>query len=93
MDQRPQYETRHTESNEENVRNNLEYIGPGENVLNRRQIAQAICQNTSKILTQNCSCLKEMWRQRVEQRWKERLSRDCPTWGFIPYADTKPRLY
>jgi hypothetical protein len=24
---------------------------------------------------------------------KERLSRDCPTWGSIPYTTTKPRLY
>jgi hypothetical protein len=33
----------------------------------------------SKLLTQNCSCLKGMQRQRVEQRLKERPSRDCPT--------------
>ncbi|KRY62277.1 hypothetical protein T4D_6339, partial [Trichinella pseudospiralis] len=24
---------------------------------------------------------------------KERPSRDCPTWGFIPYTVTKPRHY
>jgi hypothetical protein len=24
---------------------------------------------------------------------EERPSRDCLTWGSIPYADTKPRLY
>jgi hypothetical protein len=29
----------------------------------------------------------------VGQRLKERLSRDCPTWGSIPYAATKPRHY
>jgi hypothetical protein len=29
----------------------------------------------------------------VEQRLKERPSRDCPTWGSIPYTDTKPRHY
>jgi len=44
-----------------------------------------------KILTQNCSCLKEIQGQRVEQRLKERPSRDCPTWGSIPYSATKPR--
>jgi hypothetical protein len=31
--------------------------------------------------------------QSVEQRLKERPSRDCPTWGFIPYTVTKPRHY
>ena len=34
---------------------------------------------TSKILIQNSSCQKEMQGQRVEQRLKERPSRDCPT--------------
>jgi hypothetical protein len=24
---------------------------------------------------------------------KKRQSRDCPTWGFIPYRVTKPRHY
>ena len=38
-----------------------------------------------KILTQNCSCLKKLRRQSVEQRLNERSSRDCPTWGSIPY--------
>jgi hypothetical protein len=33
----------------------------------------------SKILNQNCSCLKEMQRQGMEQKLKERPSRDCPT--------------
>jgi hypothetical protein len=41
----------------------------------------------SKILTQNCSCLKEIQGQRVEQRLKERPSRECPIWGSIPHAD------
>ena len=27
--------------------------------------------------------LKQLWRQSVEQRLKERPLRDCPTWGFI----------
>ena len=27
---------------------------------------------------------EQIWRQSVEQRLKERPSRDCPTWGFIP---------
>jgi hypothetical protein len=31
--------------------------------------------------------------QRVEQRLKERPYKDCPTWRFIPQADTKPRHY
>jgi hypothetical protein len=34
---------------------------------------------------------EEIWRQSVKQRLKERLSRDCPTWGSIPYTATKPR--
>jgi hypothetical protein len=32
-------------------------------------------------------------RQNVEQRPKERPSRDCPAWGSIPYTVTKPRHY
>ena len=28
--------------------------------------------------------------QRVEQRLKEKPSRDCPTWGSIAYADINP---
>jgi hypothetical protein len=35
----------------------------------------------------------EIWRQSVEQRLKERPSRDCPTLGSIPYTVTKPRHY
>ena len=35
----------------------------------------------------------EIWRQRVEQRLKERPPRDCPTWESIPYTATKPRRY
>jgi hypothetical protein len=31
--------------------------------------------------------------QSVEQRLKKRPSRDCPTWGSIPYTVTKPRHY
>jgi hypothetical protein len=29
----------------------------------------------------------------MEQRLKERSSRDCPTWVSIPYTVTKPRYY
>jgi hypothetical protein len=36
---------------------------------------------------------EEIWRQSVEQRLKKRPSRDCPTWGFIPYIATKPGCY
>jgi hypothetical protein len=36
---------------------------------------------------------QEIWRERVEQRVKERPSRDCPTWEYIPYKETKPRYY
>jgi hypothetical protein len=36
---------------------------------------------------------EEIQRQSVEQRLKERPSRDCPTWGSIPYTVTKPRHY
>jgi len=46
----------------------------------------------SKLFSQNC-CLKEIPRQRVKQRLKEQSFRDCPTWGFIAYRDTKPRHY
>ena len=36
---------------------------------------------------------EEIRRQSVEQRLKERPSRDSPTWGSIPYSVTKPRHY
>jgi hypothetical protein len=36
---------------------------------------------------------EELQRQSVEQRVKDRPSRDCPTWGSIPYIVTKPRHY
>jgi len=36
---------------------------------------------------------KELQRQSLELRQKERPSRDCPTRGFIPYTTTKPRHY
>jgi hypothetical protein len=36
---------------------------------------------------------KELQRQTVGQKMKKRPSRDCPTWGFIPYTVTKPRQY
>jgi hypothetical protein len=36
---------------------------------------------------------KELQRQSVEQRLKEKLNRDCPTWRSIPYTVTKPGSY
>jgi hypothetical protein len=36
---------------------------------------------------------EKIQRQNVEQRLKEKPSRDCPTWGSIPYSITKPRHY
>jgi hypothetical protein len=36
---------------------------------------------------------EEIWRQSVEQRLKERPSRDCPTRGSIPYTVTTPSHY
>jgi hypothetical protein len=36
---------------------------------------------------------EQIWKYSVEQRLKERPSRDCPTWGFIPYTVTKTRQY
>jgi hypothetical protein len=35
----------------------------------------------------------EIQGQSVEQRLKERASGDCPIWGSIQHADTKPRHY
>jgi hypothetical protein len=32
---------------------------------------------------------EQIWRQRVEQRLKERPSRDCPIWGSIPKTQTQ----
>jgi hypothetical protein len=36
---------------------------------------------------------EEIQRQIVEQRLKERPSRNCPIWRSIPSADTKSRHY
>jgi hypothetical protein len=36
---------------------------------------------------------EQIWRLSVKQRLKERPRRDCPTWGSIPYTNTKPRHY
>jgi hypothetical protein len=36
---------------------------------------------------------EEIWIQSMEQRSKERPSRDYPTWESIPYSVTKPRHY
>jgi hypothetical protein len=36
---------------------------------------------------------EEIQRQSMEQRLKERPSRNFPTWGSIPYTFTKPRHY
>jgi hypothetical protein len=36
---------------------------------------------------------EEIWRQSMEKRLKEKPSRDCPTWGSIPYTVTKSRHY
>jgi hypothetical protein len=36
---------------------------------------------------------EQIWRQSVEQRLKERPSRNCSMWGSIPYTVTKPILY
>jgi hypothetical protein len=41
-----------------------------------------------KIFMQISSCLKGIRRQSMEQRLKERRSRDCATWGSIPYTNT-----
>jgi len=37
--------------------------------------------------------LEEIQGQLVEQGLKKRSYRDCPTWGYIPYAATNPSLY
>jgi hypothetical protein len=36
---------------------------------------------------------EEIQRQSVEQSLMDRLSRDCPSWGSIPYTDIKPKHY
>jgi hypothetical protein len=36
---------------------------------------------------------EEIWRKSVDQRLKERPSKDCPTWGSSPYTVIKCRHY
>ena len=33
--------------------------------------------------------VEQIWRQSAQQKLKERSTRDCPTWGFIPDTVTK----
>jgi hypothetical protein len=50
--------------------------------------------DVSVLLTKGNKILMEkIQRQSVEQRLKERPSRDSTSWGSIPYTDTKPRHY
>jgi hypothetical protein len=52
------------------------------------------CVGASALLRKETKYLEEeIQRQNVEQRLKERPSRDCPTWGSIPYTVTKRRHY
>jgi hypothetical protein len=52
-----------------------------------------LLEDASVLLRRENKIQEELQRQRVEQRLKERPSRDCPTWGSIPYTDTKPIYY
>ena len=36
---------------------------------------------------------EQIWRYRVEEKLKERPSRECPIWGSIQYTVTKCRDY
>ena len=44
----------------------------------------------SVLLRRGNKIQREMWRQSVALILKERLSRDCSTWGSIPYTVHKP---
>ena len=48
------------------------------------------CPSWERCSARDKSTGKQIWRQSVEQRLKERPSRDCPTWGLISYTATKP---
>ena len=50
--------------------------------------ASVLSGRVSKILTGG-----NMETEWSRQKLKERPSRDCPTWGSIPYTVTKPRHY
>jgi hypothetical protein len=49
--------------------------------------------NTSILEGETKHPQEEIQRQSMEQKIKERPSRDCPTWGSIHYIITKPRHY
>jgi hypothetical protein len=49
--------------------------------------ASVLIRRGNKILT------GKIWRQSVEQRLKERPSRECCTWRSIPYIVTKSWFY
>ena len=69
----------------------MEELGKGLSELKKKEdqvwILQFFLEGRTKYSRQ------EIWRERVEQRVKERPSRDCSTWGSISHADTKPRHY
>jgi hypothetical protein len=37
--------------------------------------------------------MERITEKNLELYWKEGPSRNCPTWGSIPYTTTKPRHY
>jgi hypothetical protein len=47
----------------------------------------------SVLLRKVFTAQEKIQRQSMEQRLKERPSRDCPTWGSIPYTVAKPGYY
>jgi len=49
--------------------------------------ASFLLRRENKILTE------EIQGQGMEQGLKKRSSKDCPTWGYIPYAVTQPSHY
>ena len=46
----------------------------------------------ASVLLRRGNKIQEVWRQSVEQRLKERLSRDCPTWRYIPHTVVKTEV-
>jgi hypothetical protein len=49
--------------------------------------------DTSVLLKRNKTLKRGNIETKCGERLKERPTRDCPTWGSIPYTDTKPRHY
>ncbi|GLV59689.1 kinase [Dictyobacter sp. S3.2.2.5] len=59
----------------------------------RQEIAQAAVQHGASVIFIECTCPRELTLQRLEQRWRERISAGSDTKGTADASDGRPELY